>query len=477
MTDRVVSIRGRARWLWLLLAVAILVVGSIVIAALVDDAALREQLERRASEALGVDLTIGGAVRFGLWPAPRLTAEAVQLEHDDERVAEIERVRLQMAVAPLFRGRVQVRRLVLDGAAIRIVRDTSGQYNFGAPDREQAQLELPPDVSFSDAAISYLDESSGATFQASGCEGRLARLAVLAGEGAWPLARLEADGEVRCGTLRRPDLELLDLQIEGQAREGRLALDPARLVLFGGQGRGRLEADFSVGVPTWSLDFAVEGLELEAALQALEPEARAEGQLTLSSELSASGEDWEAVIGSLEGSLSLHGKALTLHGTDLDDRLSDYDSTRRFGLLDAGAVLLAGPIGLVATKGRDFARLLSEADGQTEFRQVSSTWTIREGVAEADDVAAATTKNRLAARGKVDFSASRFDELTIMLLDRHGCAVMEQAVTGPFSDPQVEEPGVIEAMLGPWMELLQRGIEQITGEECEVVYAGAIEHP
>jgi uncharacterized protein involved in outer membrane biogenesis len=477
MADRVVSIRGGARWLWLLLAVAVLVVAIVVIAAQVDDTALRERLERRVSDALGVDLRIEGSVEFGLWPAPRVTAGSARLEHGDVHLAEIDRVSLHLAIAPLFTGRLLVRRLVLDGADIHIVRDASGRYNFGAPDREQAQLELPPDVAFADTAIRYLDESSGATFQASDCEGRVSRLAALAGEGAWPLARLEADGEVRCGTLRRPDFALQDLEIEGHAREGRLVLDPVSLVLFGGQGRGRLEADFSIGMPTWSLDFAVDGFELDAALQALEREARAEGLLMLSTELSANGEDWEAVVGSLEGSLSLHGRELTLHGTDLDDRLSDYDSTRRFGLLDVGAVLLAGPVGLVATKGRDFARLLSAADGQTEFREVSSTWTIRNGVAEAKDVAAATTKNRLAARGKVDFSASRFDDLTIMLLDRNGCAVMEQAVTGPFSDPEIAEPGVIETMLGPWIELLQRGLEQFTGEECEVVYEGAIEHP
>lgn len=142
-----------------------------------------------------------------------------------------------------------------------------------------------------------------------------------------------------------------------------------------------------------------------------------------------------------------------------------------------GAVLLAGPVGLVATKGRDFARLLSAANGQTEFGEVHSTWTIRQGVAEADDVAAATKGNRLAARGKLDFSAGRFDDLTIMLLDKRGCAVLEQAVTGPFDDPEIEEPGAIETLVGPLTEMLQRGIDQFTDEECEVVYEGAVEHP
>ncbi|MCC5868715.1 MAG: AsmA family protein [Gammaproteobacteria bacterium] len=434
MAVRIVDIRDRSRWLWVLLAVAVLAVASLVISAFVDDAALRAQIEGRASAALGMDVEIEGPVGLRLLPTPGVTAKSLQFVHGDSRVAQIERVRLQLAVAPLFVGRVELRRLVLDGADIRIVRDASGDFNVSFPGQAQAQLDLPPSVSFS-GAISYLDEASG----------------------------------------RR--IELSDVAADGRVREGGLTLDPVELMVFGGPGRGRLDADFSADIPIWTLEFKVDGFELEEALQALEPEARAEGKLTFSTELSASGAAWEDVVGSLKGSLSLHGTALTLHGTDLDARLSDYDSTRRFGLLDVGAVLLAGPVGLVATKGRDFARLLSGANGQTEFREVNSTWTIRQGVAQADDVAAATKDNRLAARGKLDFSAGRFEDLTIMLLDKHGCAVLEQAVTGPFENPEVEEPGAIATLVGPLTELLQRGIDQFTDEECEVVYEGAVQHP
>ncbi|TVQ47143.1 MAG: AsmA family protein [Gammaproteobacteria bacterium] len=435
MADRMVDIRRHARWLWLLLAVAVLMVAAAVITSLVDESALRAQLEQRGSAALGAELTIEGPVGLGLLPTPRLTAASVQLTSGGARVAEIEVIRLQLAVAPLFRGRVQVRRLELDGAEIRIVRDASGHYNFAIPEQTQTQAELPPTLSLTNSVIEVLNEASGARF------------------------------------------ELSELRIEAQVHEGQWTLEPVELVMFDGRGHGRGAADFSADVPTWSLEVQVDGFELEAALQALEPDARATGQMSFAAELSASGGAWEAIVDSLEGSVSLHGKTLTVQGTDLDARLADYDSTRRFGLLDVGAVLLAGPIGLVATKGTEFGRLLSAADGQTEFGEVISTWTIRGGVAEADDVAAATKENRLAARGRIDFSANRFDDLTIMLLDAQGCAVMEQAVTGPFSDPEIEEPGAIEAMLGPFTELLQRGIDQFTDEKCEVVYEGSVAHP
>jgi AsmA protein len=103
--------------------------------------------------------------------------------------------------------------------------------------------------------------------------------------------------------------------------------------------------------------------------------------------------------------------------------------------------------------------------GTTEVGVLVSEWSVREGRAHADDVAAATRKNRIAVLGGLDYAARSFDGLRIVLLDKHGCAVLEQAVTGPFSDPQVEEPGAIETLLGPLFELVEKGIGQLAGKE------------
>jgi hypothetical protein len=474
MADRALNTPRHRRWRWLVLAVAVLVIAALAVIAVVDETALRSRFEHTASDMLGMDVSIAGPVGIGVWPVPHFTAGKLRVKQRDAQVAEIEAVRLDVAIAPLFLGELRIRHLVLDGADVRIRRDASGHFNFAPADPDAARGGPLPSIAFAAASFSYMDEASGADLQASGCNGLLA---ASEGEGAWQLAHLRADGELRCAAVRRQDLELADFGIEWHAHEGGITLDPFALTVFGGTGRGRLEVDFSAELRRWSLEFALADFDLEAALRALEPDARAEGKLDFSAKLSATGNEWGAIERSLEGSISLHGKALTLHGADLDARLSDYEATRRFGLLDAGAVLFAGPVGLVVTKGRDFARLLRADEGSTEFREVVSEWVVRDGVAEAQDVAAATGKHRLAARGNIDFSAHRFDDFTIMLLDSRGCAVMEQAVTGPFSDPDIQEPGLIETLLGPWIELLQKGIEQFTDGECTVVYEGAVGPP
>jgi hypothetical protein len=80
----------------------------------------------------------------------------------------------------------------------------------------------------------------------------------------------------------------------------------------------------------------------------------------------------------------------------------------------------------------------------------------------------------VAAFGRIDIGAQRFEDFSFALLDGEGCAVFEQSVSGPLEDPEIEEPGALEVIAGPLIDLVESGIEAITGEGCEVLYAGAV---
>jgi hypothetical protein len=480
MTRRSASGRRRRRWLLsggaaLLILVVAALIALIIVAG--DEEALRGNLEDTASGVLGMEVRIVGPVRRGLWPAPHVAAGQLQIGAADAPIAEIESLEARLAITQLFRGRLRARSMNFAGAEIRIARDASGQFSFQRAARAPLRAGRLPRVRFSQLALDYVDEAAGTRVRAAGCQGRFAELAVVRPGGADAPARIELDGEVRCESVRWQDVDIADVAIEARARGARLELEAPGLSVFDGEGRGRIDVDFSVEPPRSTLEFVLDEFELETFLQSLEPGAKAEGRMNLSVELTATGESRQAIERSLGGKISLRGEALTLHGVDIDRRLSDYESTRSFGLADIGAVLFVGPIGLVVTKGHDFARLLRAGEGTTEVVVLVSDWALREGKAHADDVAAATRKNRIAVHGRLDYAARSFDGLKIALLDKDGCAVLEQAVSGSFSDPQVEEPGAIETLLGPLIDLVQKGLGQLAGEECEVIYDGAVRAP
>ena len=456
----------------------LLAAAAILVSTVFDEEALRARVQETTSETLGLEVSIGGPVSLSVWPTPGISAADIVLGTNAASVASLDAVRLDIALLPLFTGDLRIRHVNVDGADIELRRDDAGRLVIRDPERGEAQAAALPSVGFSAVSVRYLDEEGEARFRAAGCGGRLPNVAIPDGTGQdAPLRGLQIEGALRCTRIEAQEFRFSEVESELSVREDSVRLSSIALQLFEGAGSGEVEGDFSGDPPRWSLRLALDDFTVEEFLQALEPEARAEGRMDFSAEVSASGSDREALERSLEGRISLGGEGLTLYGSDLDERLEDYEATQRFGLADAGALFFAGPAGLVVTRGHEFVQLLRRDDGETEIRELRSEWTLSEGVAEPADVAAATARNRLAARGRIDYAGRRFEEFTLVLLDREGCAVMEQAVRGSFEDPQIEEPGAIEAVLGPLIDLVERGLEELVDEDCEVVYDGAVSHP
>lgn len=173
----------------------------------------------------------------------------------------------------------------------------------------------------------------------------------------------------------------------------------------------------------------------------------------------------------------MRANGLVIEGIDLDDALDSFASTQRFNLIDVGAVFLAGPIGLVASRGYAFTGMLDGGSGQTRIDQMRSDWTVESGRARAEDVAFRTDENRIALTGALDFNDYRFDDITVAVIDGDGCATIEQAITGPFAEPDIESPNILELIAGPLLDLVERGAELIAGGDCELFYTGQIRHP
>jgi AsmA protein len=176
------------------------------------------------------------------------------------------------------------------------------------------------------------------------------------------------------------------------------------------------------------------------------------------------------------GTASLQGSNLTLAIGDLDHELSRYESTQKFNLIDIGAFLVAGPLGVAVTKGYDFSRVLGSAGGSSEIPTFISEWQIDRGVAQAKDVAMTTSKNRVAMHGALDFVGDQFQDVTVALVNEHGCVRVQQNVRGSFAKPDVEKPNVLVAVTGPVRKVFKKA-KHLVGGRCQVFYAGSLPPP
>ena len=175
--------------------------------------------------------------------------------------------------------------------------------------------------------------------------------------------------------------------------------------------------------------------------------------------------------------MSLRSEHLTLVGNDLDREISRFKSSQNFNLVDVGAVFFAGPLGLAVTRGYAFASLFRGSGGNSSIETLVSDWRVERGVAQAKDVALATSENRIALQGGLDFVNGRFADVTVAVIDAGGCAKVRQAIRGSFGKPTVEKPRVLTSLAGPVLKLYRQTRGLFPAKPCEVFYSGSVAAP
>ncbi|HMR32864.1 MAG TPA: AsmA family protein [Geminicoccus sp.] len=181
-----------------------------------DIARYRGLIEQEASLALGRRVAIAGELGLALSLRPTLVASGVTIANPPwasrPHLARVERLEATAALLPLLGRRVEIDRLRVDGADIRLERSADGRANWRLDRRRRAALpvpglvsaahaaelaEMPPladthvaEIAIRDADIAYRDDAAGREHRL-----RLARADLVASDAVSPVA-LSASGEL-----------------------------------------------------------------------------------------------------------------------------------------------------------------------------------------------------------------------------------------------------------------------------------------
>lgn len=459
--------------------VGLLVLVAVALLLFVDADAYKPRLEAAASGALGMEVSVGGRMGISLFPGLLLTLNDVHIRNRGADLVSAKKIRLGIDLLPLLHNEIRIGMIALIHPSISIERGPDGKFSFEKPGATRVTLPALAlaNISLSDATLLYADKQSGGGFKAGDCKLDVHRLLISGGKSTDLMKNLSFTAELACGEIRTKDYTVSDFKFSVDGKNGIFDIKPVTMGIFGGQGSGSIHADFSGAAPLYRVHYSLPQFRIEQFYKTLSPDKFVEGPMDFSANLSMQGKTVNEITQTANGEASLRGENLTLHGSDLDLEFSRFESSQNFNLVDVGALFFAGPVGLAITKGYNFASNLKGSGGVSAIRKLVSEWKVERGVAQAQNVAMATNKNRIALRGGLDFVNGRFNDVTVALIDAKGCAMVRQKISGPFQKPVVENPNILKTITGPALRLLKKGRDLFPGGECEVIYAGSVAAP
>ena len=459
--------------------IGLIVLAAIALSLFLDINAYKPRLEAAASAVTGMEVSVNGHLGISFFPGLRVTLEDVHIRNRGAELVTARKARIGVDFLALLKQDVRIRSVVLEQPILSIERDRDGRFNYEKPDAVRGPLPglSLTKMSFSDGTFRYLDRQSGKGFEAAGCSLDADRLQLAERDRPGIMKNLSLSAEIVCGSVRTKEHAASDLKFTVAGKRGVFDITPLTMRAYDGQGSGNLRADFTGAVPRYHLSYPLAQLHVDAFLKPLSPKNAPEGSADLTANLSMQGKTVKDMRQTLQGQVSLAGENLILNGRDLDQEFARFESSQTFNLVDVGAFFFAGPVGLVVTKGYNFANILQGSEGRSEIRTLVSDWKVERGVALSRDVAIATTKNRVALQGGLDFVNERFDDVTVALIDDKGCIRAQQTIHGAFNNPVVENPSTLKALTGPVVKLLKQVGSLFPGGECEVFYAGSVVPP
>jgi AsmA protein len=461
-------------------AVGLLLLVALAAPLVVDPNRYKPRLEAAASDALGMDVRVGGRLGVGFFPGFHVTVEDGRiLDEHAVAVASAKKASLGIALLPLLRREFRLSRVELTQPRLSVERNPEGRFNVERLKKAAALLGAldGASVSLSGGTLLYTDRGSGEAIEATGLNLNVRHMRFGGRRGLSLLKDLSLRAQLACGEIRTKELSVSALKVSVDGKDGVIRLEPATMSVFGGQAAGDIHADLSGPVPLCQIRCSLPHFRIEEFLKTLSPNRAAEGAMDFSASLSMQGNTTSQIVQTAAGEVSLRGENLTLVGNDLDRALSRFESSQNFNLVDVGAVFLAGPLGLAVTKGYNFASLFRGSGGGCRIRTLVSDWRVERGVAQATDVALATTKNRIALHGGLDFVNRRFADVTVAAIDAKGCARVQQVIRGSFGKPVVEKPRVLTSLAGPVLKLYRQTRGLFPAGPCEVFYSGSVAAP
>jgi hypothetical protein len=283
-------------------------------------------------------------------------------------------------------------------------------------------------------------------------------------------------GTIQLKQLSVPGLNKLDVNMQVSGKNDSLDVDFSSASQKARSEKGQLFINISKPELIYELRYIVQDANLESFIQKFYKKKFMTGVIDYELDLRTHGSSIAQVKQNLLGTIDISGDSLLLTGADIDNVLKKFERSQNFNLTDVGAVIIAGPLGLAVTKGTDFVSLATvnmNPKHHTKIKTLQASWKLEDQQLTTEDVAFSTFENRIAFNGKIDFARDSIPGLTIAVIDKNGCSLMDQKLFGKTTALKTGKLNITKTLFGSVINF----VNVIVGKDCKPVYTGKVKAP
>ncbi len=445
---------------------------------------LKALLEEEFSYQLELNCEIRGDIKVRIIPGIKIKIYDVVFDNGQEDILSGEQVNITIPFSFLFNEKVEINELELIRPKFHVWYDEGGKSSWALIGLDETAGQADTNefhyyidlrrITVKQGLIHFTDKANGDTIVLGDIYITSDTMQFTGSQEGIDWGNSRFMGSLRAGHFRLNNFRFHNMSFFIKGQNQLINIYYASEEELQREDEGNIFLDIGSSPVHVTINHKMTGFRIEKLLKNLEMDTLFSGIMNFESSLSFNtGHD---MFSTFNGFINLEGYDLILYGYNIDNFLNKFEKSQRFTLIDIGALFVAGPVGPVVTKGYDFARLMVPSKQDTSYiTGFKSYWEITNGVANASDVAFATLKNRLAAKGEIDFAHSEFNDFTFAVLNEYGCASISQKVNGSFADPKSKGVSKVGALLGPVKNFF-KGIFK-KKENCPRFYEGAIQHP
>ncbi len=484
--------------IWIVAVFALIIVGLVIVISMVNLNKYKPQIEKAVRQNSGYEMKINGKISASFSPVG-ISISNVEIKNpqikSNQKFFQMGKLGVAVELMPLLSKKVKVKYIVLDDLNLDIKKLKNGKFNFEVKNKkakteakkenkeskgEKAKLPMVniKEVRIKNANINFEDLKSKTVAKVQDINVAIDNIGFDPSKKM--LQAISFDAKTKIQKVIFDKFNIKDIKIDLNMKNAIVNMSNMKLSMYDSLVDAKAKLNLNKKIPLLDIEVDIPKFKLANFSKEYLKKDMLSGIVKVHKKFTLSLGDLKTIKKTLRGTALIDGQGVGIKGFDLDKILSKYNSTKKANPAELGMSLASG-----FAKGGSLSGVFGTGSGGTTLlKRVHIKVNIAKGIVNLSDVAAATGKNRVAIKGKLDIVKQRFLDIKFGVLNAKNCAKFSQTIVGTFSKPKVKidassiksTVNMVSSLLGSFGVKIPK-IAKKKNVKCKVFYNGVVKQP